>query len=98
MTLSAAGVQVKGFLIGQSADPDVLAQMKKQLTDAPQVIELYNLLTQQFGSEIKVAIKARMQPQGSAVVLIEAINRVDAGFRVVCPEVGWLFFEPDVED
>ena len=92
------GVQVKGLLIGQSADPEVLAQMKKHLTEAPEVIELYNLLTQQFGSEIMVAIKARMQPQGSEVALIEAINRLEAGFRVAFPEVGWLFFEPDVED
>ena len=92
------GVQVKGLLIGQSADPEVLAQMKKHLTEAPEVIELYNLLTQQFGSEIMVAIKARMQPQGSEVALVEAINRVEAGFRMAFPEVAWLFFEPDVED
>ena len=92
------GVQVKGLLIGQSADPEVLVQMKKHLTEAPEVIELYNLLTQQFGSEIMVAIKARMQPQGSEVALIEAINRLEAGFRVAFPEVAWLFFEPDIED
>ena len=92
------GVQVKGLLIGQSAEPEVLAQMKKHLTEAPEVIELYNLLTQQFGSEIMVAIKARMQPQGSEVALVEAINRVEAGFRMAFPEVAWLFFEPDVED
>ena len=92
------GVQVKGLLIGQSADPEVLAQMKKHLSEAPEVIELYNLLTQQFGSEIMVAIKARMQPQGSEVALVEAINRVEAGFRMAFPEVAWLFFEPDVED
>ncbi len=92
------GVQVKGLLIGQSAEPEVLAKMKKHLSEAPEVIELYNLLTQQFGSEIMVAIKARMQPQGSEVALVEAINRVEAGFRMAFPEVGWLFFEPDVED
>ena len=92
------GVQVKGLLIGQSADPEMLAQMKKHLTDAPEVIELYNLLTQQFGGEIMVAVKARMQPQGSEVALVEAINRVEAGFRLAFPEVSWLFFEPDVED
>ena len=92
------GVQVKGLLIGQSAEPAVLAKMKMHLSEAPEVIEVYNLLTQQFGSEIMVAIKARMQPQGSEVALVEAINRVEAGFRVAFPEVGWLFFEPDVED
>ena len=92
------GVQVKGLLLGQSAEPDVLVAMKKHLTDAPEVLELYNLLTQQLGSEIMVAIKARMQPQGSEVGLIDAINRVEAGFRVAFPEVRWIFFEPDVTD
>ena len=92
------GVQVKGLLLGQSAEPEVLVAMKKHLTDAPEVIELYNLLTQQLGSEIMVAIKARMQPQGSEVGLIDAINRVEAGFRVAFPEVRWIFFEPDVTD
>ena len=92
------GVQVKGLLLGQSAEPEVLVAMKKHLTDAPEVLELYNLLTQQLGSEIMVAIKARMQPQGSEVGLIDAINRVEAGFRVAFPEVRWIFFEPDVAD
>lgn len=92
------GAEVKALLIGQSAEPEMLAQMKKHLTDAPEVIELYNLLTQQLGSEIMVAIKARMQPQGSEVALIVAINRVEAGFRAAFPQVGWIFFEPDVAD
>ena len=92
------GTEVKALLIGQSAEPQMLAQMKKHLSEAPEVIELYNLLTQQLGSEIMVAIKARMQPQGSEVMLIEAINRVEAGFKAAFPQVRWVFFEPDVAD
>ena len=68
------------------------------MSEAPEIIELYNLLTQQLGSEIMVAVKARVQPQGSEVALIEAINRVEAGFRAAFPQVRWMFFEPDVED
>ncbi len=92
------GTEVKALLIGQSAEPQMLAQMKKHLSEAPEVIELYNLLTQQLGSEIMVAVKARMQPQGSEVKLIEAINRVEAGFKAAFPQVRWIFFEPDVAD
>ena len=92
------GTEVKALLIGQSAEPQMLSQMKKHLSEAPEVIELYNLLTQQLGSEIMVAVKARMQPQGSEVMLIEAINRVEAGFKAAFPQVRWIFFEPDVED
>ena len=92
------GTEVKALLVGQSAEPETLAKMKKHLSEAPEVIELYNLLTQQLGSEIMVAVKARMQPQGSEVALVEAINRVEAGFRAAFPQVRWMFFEPDVED
>lgn len=92
------GTEVKALLIGQSAEPETLAKMKKHLSEAPEIIELYNLLTQQLGSEIMVAVKARVRPQGSEVALIEAINRVEVGFRAAFPQVRWMFFEPDVED
>ena len=62
------------------------------------MIELYNLLTQQMGSGVMVAVKARMRPQGSEVALIDAINRVEEGFRGAFPQVRWIFFEPDVAD
>ncbi|MEO8385557.1 MAG: cation diffusion facilitator family transporter [Betaproteobacteria bacterium] len=92
------GTEVKALLIGQSAEPETLAKMKKHLSEAPEIIELYNLLTQQLGSEIMVAVKARMQPQGSEAKLIEAINRVEAGFKAAFPQVRWIFFEPDIDD
>ena len=45
-----------------------------------------------------VAVKARMQPQGSELGLVEAINRVEVGFRAAFPQVRWIFFEPDISD
>lgn len=92
------GTEVKALLLGQSAEPEVLARMKKYLNEAPEVIETYNLLTQHLGNEIMVAVKARMKPTGSEIGLIEAINRVEAGFRIAFPEVRWIFFEPDIAD
>lgn len=92
------GTEVKALLLGQSAEPELLARMKKYLNEAPEVIETYNLLTQQLGNEIMVAVKARMKPTGSEIGLIEAINRVEAGFRIAFPEVRWIFFEPDIAD
>jgi len=92
------GREVKALLIGQSAEPEILARMRTHLTNAPEIIQLYNLLTQQLGSEILVAVKARMQPQGSELALVEAINRVEVGFRAAFPQVRWIFFEPDISD
>ena len=92
------GREVKALLIGQSAEPEILARMRTHLTDAPEIMQVYNLLTQQLGSEILVAVKARMQPQGSELGLVEAINRVEVGFRAAFPQVRWIFFEPDISD
>ncbi|HEX6706973.1 MAG TPA: cation diffusion facilitator family transporter [Albitalea sp.] len=92
------GVEVKALLVGQSADPLVLAEMRAHLQAEPLVAQLYNLLTQQLGSEVLVAVKARMTPQASDVALVEAINRVEVGLRARFPQIRWVFFEPDVRD
>jgi cation diffusion facilitator family transporter len=92
------GMEVKALLVGQSAEPRVLAAMRAHLQAQPEVAQLYNLLTQQLGSEIMVAVKARMTRQASDVALVEAINRVERGLREGFPQVRWVFFEPDVRD
>ena len=92
------GVEVKALLLGQSAEPQVLARMRAHLDAAPGVAQVYSLITQQLGSEIMVAVKARMQPTGSDVALIEAINATERSLREAFPQVRWVFFEPDLRD
>ncbi len=92
------GVEVKALLVGQSAEPQVLARLRAHLQGQPQVAQLYSVITQQLGSDIMVAVKARMQPFGSDVALIEAINAVERGLREAFPQVRWIFFEPDLRD
>jgi len=92
------GIEVKALLVGQSAEPLVLAALRAHLVAQPQVAQLYSLITQQLGSEIMLAVKARMQPQASDVALIEAINAVERGLRVAFPQLRWIFFEPDLRD
>jgi len=91
-------VEVKALLIGQSADPKLLQQMRAFLTERAEVGQLYNLLTLHFGPDLMVAVKARMAPQPSAHALINAINTVEAAFRSRFGSVRWLFFEPDLTD
>ena len=92
------GVEVKALLVGQSAEPQVLARMRAHLEAQPEVAQLYNLLTQQLGGEVMVAVKARMHATGTEAGLIEAINRVERGLRAEFSEVRWVFFEPDLQD
>ena len=92
------GIEVKALLIGQSAEPQVLARLRAHLEAQPEVAQVYSLITQQLGSEIMVAVKARMQPVGSDVALIAAINAVEARLRAEFAQVRWIFFEPDLVD
>jgi cation diffusion facilitator family transporter len=92
------GIEVKALLVGQSAEPQVLAAMRTHLEAQPQVAQVCSLITQQLGSEIMVAVKARMRPLGSDVALVEAINTVERSLRAAFPQVRWVFFEPDLAD
>ena len=92
------GVEVKSLLIGQSVEAMVLERMRGHLEARPEVGAVYNLLTQQLGSDVMVAVKARMKPAPSAEALIAAINAVEKDFRAAFPQVHFLFFEPDLSD
>ena len=92
------GVQVKSLLIGQSVEARVLKRMREHLAGHDEIESIYNLLTQQLGRDVMVAIKAKMRPTASAHALVESINRVEQSFRAAFPEVRWLFFEPDIAD
>jgi cation diffusion facilitator family transporter len=95
----AAGiaVQIKGFLIGRSADPEVEARMREFLQRRDEIEHLYRLLTLQLGTSLMVSVKARVRGE-SAAQLVEGINRCEAAMRAEFSEIQWLFFEPDVTD
>jgi divalent metal cation (Fe/Co/Zn/Cd) transporter len=90
--------EVKALLVGQGADPDVVAALHAHLQARPEVGRVLNLVTQQLGPDIMLAVKARMRPADSDIALVEAINRVEESLRVRFPALRWVFFEPDVRD
>ena len=92
------GVEVKALLVGQSAEPQVTELMRAHLLAEPEVAGVFNLVTQQLGGDVMVAVKAKLRPTGSETAMLEAINRIEARFRAGFPEVRWLFFEPDLVD
>jgi cation diffusion facilitator family transporter len=92
------GIEVKALLVGQSAEPQVVARMRSHLEAQSEVTKIYSLITQKLGSDIMVAVKARMQPVATDVALISAINTVEASLRTAFPRVRWIFFEPDLHD
>lgn len=91
------GIEIKGLLIGQSADPETEARLKHFLEAHPEVEAVLRLLTLQLGTSLMVAVKVKMKA-ASAAELVAGINRAEKAVRAEFPEVQWLFVEPDVVD
>lgn len=94
----AVAVEVKGMLIGESADPEVQAQMQSFLAGRTEVAQVYRMITLQLGADVMVSVKARMREEQSAPALLDDINAVEAEFKARFPQVRWMFFEPDRRD
>lgn len=97
VTAVFVGNEVKGLLVGESAEPAFREEVRRYLMNREEVAELLNLITLQQGADVVLAVKARMTENVSAPALIEAINRCERELREAFPQVRWLFFEPDVE-
>jgi len=92
------GREVKALLVGQGVEPLVKDAMVNFLQQQSTVSTVFNIVTLQMGSDVMVAVKAKMVPVSSDRALIDEINPVESAFRFEFPQVMWLFFEPDVED
>lgn len=92
------GVELKSLLVGQGVEAEVHQDMAAFFRRQEGVAEVLNLLTLQMGSDVMVAVKARMAPAGTERAMLEAINRAERAFRAQFPQVAFLFFEPDLGD
>lgn len=91
-------VEVKALLIGQSADPEVKAEILRFLDARPEIARVFNLITLQLGPDLMVAIKAEMSRDLATRGVVDAINAVEKDLKARFPEIRWSFFEPDVAD
>lgn len=92
------GMQIASLLVGPSVEPQVLAAMRAHLEARPEIAQVFNLITQQLGDDVMLAVKARLHPQGDERLLVDAINRIEVSLRQAFPQLRWIFFEPDVVD
>jgi cation diffusion facilitator family transporter len=89
--------EIKGLLIGQSADPETELRLREFLQKHDHVEKVLRLLTLQLGTSLMVAVKVKMTAT-TAADLVAAINSAEKALRAEFPEIQWLFFEPDVAD
>jgi divalent metal cation (Fe/Co/Zn/Cd) transporter len=88
--------EVKGMIVGESAEPAVRAAIEQHVAAQPEVKRILRLITLQWGSDIVVAVRAEMAPAPSAEALVAAVNRVEDSVQQAFPQARWVFFEPDV--
>jgi cation diffusion facilitator family transporter len=89
-------IEVKAMLIGQSADPEVTAEIQRFFDERPEIARVFNLITLQLGNDLMVAAKVQLERGG--VPAEDAINRVEAELKQRFPQVKWSFVEPDHAD
>jgi cation diffusion facilitator family transporter len=91
--------EVKSLLIGESADPIIEETARQAAIDHPCIKELLNCITMQQGpGEVLVCVKIKCEPQITALQVSQLINEFEDMVRSKCPEVKWLYVEPDLQE
>jgi cation diffusion facilitator family transporter len=90
------GVEVKQLLVGQGVEQRVREEMLDFLQAQPKIERVFDLLTLHMGSDVMVAVKAKMREYPTQLEMVEGINAIEGLFKQRFPQTAWIFFEPDV--
>ncbi|MDZ4255061.1 MAG: cation diffusion facilitator family transporter [Sulfuritalea sp.] len=94
----AVMIEVKGLIVGESAAPQLRAEIEAFVAVQAEVEQVLNVITLAWGDKVVIAVKARMRDMetGSGLQMVEAINAVEARMQARFPSAQWVFFEPDL--
>jgi cation diffusion facilitator family transporter len=94
----AVMIEVKGLLVGESAAPQLRAEIEAFVAAQPEVEQVLNVITLAWGDKVVIAVKARMRGMETqtGLQMVDAINAVEARMQERFPSAQWIFFEPDV--
>lgn len=90
--------EVKSLITGESVAPALRKEIRAFVEAQPEVDRVVNMITQQFGDYIMVALKVKMKRTSSDTALVSAINEVEERMqrRFTSPQLRYSFFEPDL--
>ncbi|MGN6389001.1 MAG: cation diffusion facilitator family transporter [Burkholderiaceae bacterium] len=88
--------EIKAMIIGESAAPPMRAAIRRHIAERPEVEQVINLITLQWGGDLMVAVQAQMRAQPNDRSLVDAINDVEESLQTTWPQIRWCFFEPDL--
>ncbi|HEY3594440.1 MAG TPA: cation diffusion facilitator family transporter [Polyangiaceae bacterium] len=91
-------IEVKSLLLGERADEEIEHAVRELVRADGPIVELLSLITLQQGpGEVMLAAKIRIAQDLRGDDVAHAINQFERSVRARCPEVRWLFVEPDIE-
>ena len=91
--------EIKSLLIGEAADPSLVAAIGELAAADPQIVKVHRVLSVQQGpGEILVAMKVEFQPGLETTQLVGHINAFEVRLRARVPDIKWCFVEPDNAD
>ncbi len=86
--------QSKGLLLGESADPKVVEDIRALARAIPAVANVQRPLTMHFGpDEVLLNLEMDFRPDATAAQITEAIERLEHDVRERHPEIGRIFIE-----
>lgn len=92
-------VEVKSLLVGEAADPALIARINAVASSDAHVQKvLRTLAVQQGPGEVMLAMKLCFKNGLSGDEIVEAINTFEVRLQQQIPEVKWCFIEPDHAD
>ena len=91
-------IEVKALIVGESASPEMRADIASFVAAQPEVEEVLNIITLAWGKKTMIAVKARMANMDgiTGTQMVDAINLVEERMQARWPAARWVFFEPDV--
>ena len=87
--------RIKGLIIGRSAEPELQKIIEKIIDQDDTIETVLNTITIQFGPQIMLAVKIKMQSGISIETAVSSINEIEKKIKKEVPSVEWCFIEPD---
>jgi cation diffusion facilitator family transporter len=92
-------VEVKSLLVGEAADPALLALIQEVAAQDERITGVLRAITVQQGpGEVMFACKIRVKDGIPSGTVVAAINEFEERLQARAPEIKWCFVEPDVTD
>ena len=88
--------ETKGLLIGESANPQVVAGIRKIVAASPEVLHVNEVLTMHMGPDfILLNLGVEFTDEARAPDLEEAVRRIEGNIKDAYPEVKRIFIEAE---